>query len=168
VTPAETPPCVWQIRVSPDGRVTAIRDQLLFENGIPACWHSSTKLDLEEWEVADWQLVYPPSTVDQPAVTANQTREIQIKTLLDARDAARAHRRQAWDEDLGDEVARHWSATAGWLASRAKKIEAGEEPDWPDAAYSSGVDPGPHTLGCRSQTEDGGPDVCDCRTGEAT
>jgi hypothetical protein len=68
------------------------------------------------------------------------TRQIQIDTLLAARDAAREARRLCWAEERDEHTIRHWGATAGWLASRAKKIEAGEEPDRPDAASSMRTD----------------------------
>jgi hypothetical protein len=70
------------------------------------------------------------------------TRQIQIETLMAARDAAREARRICWAEDRDEHTIRHWGATAGWLASRARKIEAGDEPDWPDAANSATEDPG--------------------------
>jgi hypothetical protein len=67
-------------------------------------------------------------------------RQIQIDTLLAARDAAREARRLCWADGRDEHTIRHWGGTAGWLASRAKKIEAGEEPDWPDAASSTRAD----------------------------
>lgn len=65
------------------------------------------------------------------------TRQVKVDTLLAARDSAREARRLCWAEDRDEHTIRHWSATAGWLASRAKKIGADEEPDWPDAANSA-------------------------------
>jgi hypothetical protein len=62
--------------------------------------------------------------------------ENTVAVLMAARDAARACWRQVVDENdpYDEEMARHWSATAGWLKHRADKIRAGEEPDWPDSA----------------------------------
>jgi hypothetical protein len=79
-------------------------------------------------------------------------RQIQVDTLLAARDAAREARRLCWADDRDEHTIRHWGATAGWLASRAKKIGAGEEPDWPDAASSARTD----LCECGIEVTDGG------------
>lgn len=81
-----------------------------------------------------------PTTDPAPAaadgeVPIDVVRRIKADALLEARDAARAARRLCWAENREQEVIRHYGGMAGWLATRAKAIEAGEEPDWPDAAY---------------------------------
>lgn len=60
-----------------------------------------------------------------------------IRTLI---DAAHQEQRQVWDAGRGQEaltLEQHWSATAGWLASRIRGLERTGEPDWPDAANSA-------------------------------
>lgn len=65
--------------------------------------------------------------------------EQQGETYKSLIDAAHDEQRQALDAGRGDETMtlfQHWSATAGWLASRKRAVERVGEPDWPDAMRS--------------------------------
>jgi len=68
---------------------------------------------------------------------------IQVRTLMDARDAARANWHTVVNDGRDEHTRRHWSATAGWLKRRADDIAAGREPDWPDASTSPPALDGP-------------------------
>lgn len=68
-------------------------------------------------------------------------RAVAVGALREAADAAGKHWRESIDEGMDHAVPRHWSATRGWLRRRADAIEAGNEPDWPDAARMPSIDP---------------------------
>lgn len=60
--------------------------------------------------------------------------QIKIKVLEEVLAAARENARIVRSEDRDRETCRHWSAVCGWIRHRIRKLEAGEETDWPDAA----------------------------------
>lgn len=71
--------------------------------------------------------------------TEDERRQIQVETLMAARDAARADWRLVMGPPESKEIydenqASHFSGMAGWLKRRADKIAAGQEPDWPDSS----------------------------------
>lgn len=66
----------------------------------------------------------------------HQPESAHIAALRAAIDAAHQEQRQALDAGRGEETMtlfQHWSATAGWLASRIRAIDRVGEADWPDA-----------------------------------
>ena len=64
----------------------------------------------------------------------------EISALAKTLEASRDHARRARREGLDDETCRFWSGVSGFLRSRIRALEAGEEPDWPDAANSAAAD----------------------------
>lgn len=71
-------------------------------------------------------------------------RTVAVRTLMEARDAARADWRRVVGPPDSTEIydenqARHFLGMAGWLRHRADKIAAGNEPDWPDAMQVAAV-----------------------------
>lgn len=61
----------------------------------------------------------------------------RIAELRDAIEFAHEERRQCVEQGRSEETMtlfQHWSAAAGWLASRIRAHERGDEPNWPDAA----------------------------------
>jgi hypothetical protein len=65
---------------------------------------------------------------------------IEIRALEKALAASRAHAKGARQQNLDRETCRFWQGVSGFLRSRIRALEAGEEPDWPDAANSARVD----------------------------
>lgn len=63
---------------------------------------------------------------------------IEIRVLEKTLAASREQARIARSEGLEFEIVRHWSAVSGWLRSRIRKLEAGDEPDWPDSIRFTG------------------------------
>jgi hypothetical protein len=64
----------------------------------------------------------------------------KIEALSEAREYAREATRIGFAEKRGGEFTRHWAGVSGWLKHRIATIEAGGEPNWPDAAVF-GVQP---------------------------
>jgi hypothetical protein len=67
-------------------------------------------------------------------------REAGIRALKAALECSRGHARGARAQDLDRETCRFWQGVSGFLRSRIRALEAGEEPDWPDAADSTRTD----------------------------
>lgn len=67
-------------------------------------------------------------------------REAGIRALKAALECSRGHARGARAQDLDRETCRFWQGVSGFLRSRIRALEAGEEPDWPDAANSATAD----------------------------
>lgn len=67
-------------------------------------------------------------------------REAGIRALKAALEAARGHARGARSQGLDRETCRFWQGVSGFLRRRIRALEAGEEPDWPDAANSAKAD----------------------------
>ena len=66
----------------------------------------------------------------------------EAEVLRQAIDAAHHERSQATTDGRDQETLtlfQHWSATAGWMASRLRAVERGDEPDWPDAMNSAAL-----------------------------
>jgi len=77
-------------------------------------------------------------SAEGPRITTRSA--VKVAHLRELIDAAHRERRQVWGADRGQEpltLEQHWSATAGWLASRIRGIERTGEPDWPDAMNSA-------------------------------
>lgn len=66
----------------------------------------------------------------------------EIRALSKALEASRGHARGARQQGLDRETCRFWQGVSGFLRSRIRALEAGEEPDWPDAANSVRADLG--------------------------
>jgi hypothetical protein len=66
----------------------------------------------------------------------------EIRALSKALEASRQHAQRARREALAEDTCRFWSGVGGFLRSRIRALEAGEEPDWPDAANSIRADLG--------------------------
>lgn len=104
------------------------------------------------------------STVDQPTVTAEECQHEDCSRSRGPHGSCEDHR-------CGEPFSKNPSK---FIGMRPCEFEANHGGRWHNNGSGRwlvdevGVDPGPHTLGCASQTEDGGPDVCDCATGEAT
>ena len=84
---------------------------------------------------------------------------VEIRALTKTLEASRDHARRARREGLDDETCRFWSGVSGFLRSRIRALEAGEEPDWPDAANSTrtelGEDDDPARAAVRALREAG-------------
>lgn len=93
------------------------------------------------WERARAVLAAAEPAAEQARAGALTEAEAAAETLQTAIDAAHEEQRQTVALGRGEEGMtrfQHWSATAGWLASRIRAIKRGDEPDWPDAMNSEG------------------------------
>lgn len=69
-------------------------------------------------------------------------RAVKIQVIEEVLEAARAHAKRARSEGFDEETCRFWSGTCGFLRSRIRALQAGMEPDWPDAMrYDCAVAP---------------------------
>lgn len=93
-------------------------------------------------------------------VSVDDDTAAEIRALKKTLEASRGHARGARQQGLDRETCRFWQGVSGFLRSRIRALEAGEEPDWPDAANSIRADLG-SCVRCGVRDAADGEQLCD-------